>query len=53
MIKVRCIGSRLHNKAIFQKEKLMVLHTILFSLYLILITLAVISYDVEISIEDV
>ena len=33
VIKVRCMVSQLRNKAILQKEKIILLHTVLFSLY--------------------
>lgn len=36
VIKVRCMVNRMRNKAIFQKEKLILVHTILFSLYFLL-----------------
>ena len=45
--------SQLQSKAIFQKEKLIVLHTIIFSLYVIFIASSTIALDVNVSTEDV
>ena len=38
VIKVRCMVSQLRNKAIFQKEKVILLHTILFTLFVLIYT---------------
>ena len=53
VIKVLCMVSQLQSKAIFQKEKLIVLHTIIFSLYVIFIASSTIALDVNVSTEDV
>ena len=47
VIKVQCMVSKLRNKAIFQKEKVIMLHTVLFSLYFIFFTLQTVFYDDE------
>ena len=47
VIKVRCMVSKLRNKAILQKEKLILLHTILFSLYIAVFTSAAIASNVK------
>ena len=44
VIKVQCMVSKLRNKAIFQKEKVIMLHTVLFSLYFIFYTLFSVFY---------
>ena len=48
VIKVRCMVSQLRNKAILQKEKLILNHTILFSLYFTVYTSAAIAINVEV-----
>ena len=47
VIKVQCMVSKLRNKAIFQKEKVIMLHTVLFSLYFIFFTLCTVFYNVR------
>ena len=47
VIKVQCMVSKLRNKAIFQKEKVIMLHTVLFSLYFIFFTLSTVFYNVR------
>ena len=51
VIKVRCMASQLRNKAIFQKEKLILLHTILFTLFVTIYTAGLISKNVAMSAE--
>ena len=45
VIKVQCMVRKLRNKAIFQKEKVIMLHTVLFSLYFIFYTLQIVFYN--------
>lgn len=44
VIKLRCMVSKLRNKAIFQKEKVILFHTVLFSLYFVFIASEQIAY---------
>ena len=53
VIKVRCMVSQLRNKAIFQKEKIIILHTVLFSLYIGLLAVARIAIIVQNSTEEI
>ena len=52
VIKVRCMVSQLRNKSFLQKEKLILLHTILFSLYVTVFTSALIASHLTVSGED-
>ena len=52
VIKVRCMVSQLHNKAILQKEKVILLHTILFTLFVLIYTVETFAKNVEASAED-
>ena len=38
VIRVRCMAQKLHNKAILQKEKVIMIHTVLFSLCICIFT---------------
>ena len=52
VIKIRCMVSQLRNKSFLQKEKLILLHTILFSLYVTVFTSALIASHLTVSGED-
>ena len=52
MIKVRYMASKLRNKAILQKEKIILLHTILFTLYFTMNASNIIAYDVTRSTDN-
>ena len=53
VIRVRCTVHKMSNKAIFQKEKVILLHTIIFSLFSIFYITELAMYNAEQYSEDV
>lgn len=52
VLKVRCMVGKLRNKAIFEKERLIMLHTVLFSLYFLVYATVNIVSDQKITSTD-